>query len=151
MAKKITSVRVIVLSILGVLLVVYLGYKIVTGVKSMQIADATDMPLSYTMPSEDSSIIRPQYLKKLKIDHIVNFKGREPISVYKYDDKYHLVITRIALARENTLNELLNFSELNVDKTVGKVYTLVDLNEYCKFEFQSEPQKPAASIFLTIY
>ena len=148
MAKKIALVKLIVVCVLGVALIAYLAVKTIAGIKSMQAAVDKDLPFTYTMPLGDSSIIRAKYLNKLKVEHIVNFKGRKPISVYKYDDNYHLIITKVDLAKGIPLNEILNFSLKCADLTVGEVYTPVTLNEYSKFEFQSKPEQPVANIFL---
>jgi hypothetical protein len=67
-----------------------------------------DLPTTYSLSSEDSSLIEPRYLSKLKVIGIYNSKTRNPIALCNFDSNYELIIYKIQLTSSTPLKMLLS-------------------------------------------
>jgi len=111
---------------------------------------ANDLPFTFSIPSDDSTIISKKYWNKIKVGKIANEKGRNPVSMLRFDKKYHLLIYRIDLTQNLELPDVLNNVNECVDRTTGIVYTVINLNDFCRFEYHASAATPASKIFLTL-
>jgi hypothetical protein len=150
MRKTGSKTRLILPITLSLALLVYLCIITIKGIKSSEEDIKNVLPYTYIMPAGDSGLIKRKYLSKLKVDRIIHLKGREPISVYLFDNSFHLVINKIDLLKDASLNNILNVAMTSVDRTTGRSYLIIDLGDSYKFQCQTQPIRAITQIFLTL-
>jgi len=124
--------------------------KVINGFKDMRESFENDLPITYSIPSEDSTLISKEYLNRLKVGEIVNFKQREPISVLLLDSNYYLVVASANLKRHASIKEIIHENIESVDPTTGETYSILDLGNSFKFQYQSKPLSPVSDVYLTL-
>jgi hypothetical protein len=150
MSKNRRNIRIIIWVICGLGLLIFLGVKISEGFKRIKKSFADDLPLTYSIPSEDSIVIAKKYLPKLKANKIVHSRNRGPISLIYFDTVYYLIFYRIDLIKDGPLKEVLHTDIESVDRTTGTVYTVINHNNFFQFQFQAGPANPVSNIYLTL-
>jgi hypothetical protein len=149
MPKGKRKIKLIVIGLsLGFL--IFLAFKIVDGFVEIQNDMAKDLPPTYEIPSEDSSIISKKYLGKLKANEIIRRQGREPVSLIYFDRKYHLIIYKFTLDKSIPLGDLLHLTIKNVDQTIGAVYKVISHNNFFKFQLNDAPGRSVSNVYLTL-
>lgn len=109
-----------------------------------------DLPSTYVITAEDSNLIAKKYLKDLKADIIVRSKVRGPVSLIYFDKEYHLIIYKLDLIKEASLEDLLHTVIESVDRTTGETYSVINYNDFFKFQLNTVPSKPVSQIYLTL-
>ena len=150
MSNNRKNIRIITWVICGLGLLIFLGIRISDGFKQINRSFADDLPLTYTIPSEDSNLIAKKYLSKLKVNKIVRSRNRGPISLIYFDTGYHLIIYKIDLVKDGLLKDVLHTDIESVDRTTGTVYTVIDHNNFFQFQYQAGSAKPVSNIYLTL-
>jgi hypothetical protein len=150
MIKNRRGLKVLILVLCAGALVLFLTIKIINGFKDIQDSFSNDLPFTNSLPTEDSSIISKGYWNRIKVDKIINFKQRDPISVLLFDEKYYLIINKINLEKEKSLQTILHKTIEDVDRTTGEVYSILDLDNSYQFQYRSSAIKPVSQIFLTL-
>jgi len=131
-------------------LILFLIVRIINGFEDIQGSFSMDLPTTNSLPSEDSGILAEKYRAKLKVEEIINFKHRDHISVLLFNQRYHLIITKIALEKNASLKDILHETTESVDRTTGEVYSILDLDDSYEFQYRSSYIKPVSHIFITL-
>lgn len=142
--------KVLIIALCVVAFLLFAGIKIMNGFNDIQESFTNDLPMTYSILPEDSTLLEKNYWSKLKADKIVNFKNRAPISILSFDQKYYLIINKIAVGKAVSLQNILHETNKSTDRTVGEVYSVINLNESCQFQYRSSFIKPTSEIFLTL-
>jgi hypothetical protein len=145
--------RIILMAILGLCAAVFLIFltrRIINSFKEIQKDLDRDLPSTYTITSEDSNLIAKKYIKDLKANIIVRNKVRGPVSLIYFDKEYHLIIYKLALIKGGGLEDLLHTVNESVDRTSGETYTVINYNDFFKFQLNIAPSKSVSQIYLTL-
>jgi hypothetical protein len=78
-----------------------------TMVNDVKAASDNDLPLTQVMTHEDSALISPKYIGRVKSHQNVNSKVMDPVSFLYVDDTYHLIIFRIHMETDRPLSKVL--------------------------------------------
>lgn len=125
--------------------------KTSVGVKRVKVASDNDLPLTQVITREDSALISPKYIGRLRSHQNVNSKVMDPVSFLYVDDTYHLVIFKINLETDQPLKEILSNDIENSQRSDGETYTMVDFNGFSRFEWRPAPTMRTRKIFLSLY
>ena len=150
MSKGKKNIRLAIIGICVLGFLIFIGIKIFNGFKKIQDSFAKDLPFTYSIPGEDSSLIAKKYLKMLKANKIIQSRERGPISLIFFDKEYHLIVYKIHVIKDTLLKDLLYTSNESVDRTTGKVYTVIGHGDLFEFQFQDAPANPVSKIYLTL-
>jgi hypothetical protein len=134
----------------GAVIIIFASIKIGNGFKQLDESFSNDLPPTFSLPSEDSSIVSKKCLSELEVDHVYRHKFINPISVILFEKRYLLVIYKINLLSERSLKDLLFSRVEDVDRTTGKVYKVINYNNFIKLQFQNARQSPVSNIYLTL-
>jgi hypothetical protein len=147
--KKLKIVRLIyILFFAGI--VGYLIYIVINSFNRLSKSSIEDLPSSYTISSEDSSLIARQYWPELHADEIYNSKVRTPVSFLSFGNNYEIIIYRIDLEKDKTLDDLILFENKSVATTDRYTYTTIKHNNFFNLSYLTGPVKPVDKIFLTL-
>jgi len=124
--------------------------RVKKGLSDMQKSFDDDLTATYSLPSKDSEIIVKSSWDKLKIKETMNFRNRPPVSQLIYDDKYILAITTINSKKDDLLRDAVTDTLLNAERTVGEVYSIVNLTNSFQIQFRSQPVRTPSHVFLTL-
>jgi len=125
--------------------------KTSVGVKRVKVASDNDLPLTQVITREDSALISPKYIGRLRSHQNVNSKVMDPVSFLYVDDTYHLVIFKINLETDQPLKEILSSDTENSQRSDGETYSMVDFNGFSRFEWRPAPTMRTRKIFLSLY
>lgn len=125
--------------------------KTAKGVKGVKVASDNDLPLTQVITREDSALISPKYISRVRSHQNVNSKIMDPVSFLYVDDTYHLVIFKINMETDRPLNEILSSDIENCQRSDGETYSMVDFNGFSRFEWRPVPTMRAKNIFLSLY
>jgi len=121
------------------------------GVKGVKAASDNDLPLTQVITREDSTLINPKYIGRVRSHQNVNSKVMDPVSFLYVDDTYHLVIFKINLETDQPLKEILSSDIENSQRSDGETYSMVDFNGFSRFEWRPAPTMRTRKIFLSLY
>lgn len=107
-------------------------------------------PISYSIPKRDSGIIAHGFLPRLKNAKIINFKAREAISTYSVDSICPLLLTKIPLAKNAPIKDLVNLDLTSVERSTGITYYILNVDQNTVLQFQVHQVKPVSKIWLTL-
>ena len=150
MAKNRKKIRIIAICLFVSCILLFLILKVLNGFKKIQNSFSEDLPFTYSIPLEDSNLIARKYWSKMKVNKIAHSKERGPVSFLSFNKEYHLITYRIDLIKDVMLKDILHASIESVDRTTGTVYTVIDINDFCRFQYKASPAKPVSKIFLTV-
>ena len=125
--------------------------KTSVGVKHVKSASDNDLPLTQVITHEDSALISPKYIGRVRSHQNVNSKVMDPVSFLYVDDTYHLVIFKINLETDQPLKEILSTDVENSRRSDGETYSMVDFNGFSRFEWRPAPTIRTSKIFLSLY
>jgi hypothetical protein len=150
MPKNKRNIKIAVWIFCAAVFLIFLTLKIIHSFKEIQKDLDQDLPSTYVITAEDSNLIAKKYLKDLKANRIVRSKVRGPVSLIYFDEAYHLIIYKLDLIKEASLGDLLHTAIESVDRTTGETYTVINYNDFFKFQLNVFPSKPASQIYLTL-
>jgi hypothetical protein len=122
-----------------------------TMVKGVTAASDNELPLTQVITREDSALISPKYIGRVRSHQNVNSKVMDPVSFLYVDDTYHLVIFRINMGTDQPLKEQLSSDIENSQRSDGETYSMVDFNGFSRFEWRPVPTMQTKNIFLSLY
>jgi hypothetical protein len=122
-----------------------------TMVQGMNAVSEQKLPSTQVMTREDSTLISPKYIGRVKCLENVNSKVMHPVSFFYVDDAYHLVIFRINMETDQPLKEILSSDLKESKQSDGEAYSVVDFNLFSRFEWHPVPTKRIRNIFLSLY
>jgi hypothetical protein len=122
-----------------------------TMVKNVRAASDNELPLTQVMTREDSALISPKYIGRVRSHQNVNSKVIDPVSFLYVDNTYHLIIFRIHMETDRPLPEILGSDIENSQRSDGETYSMVDFNGFSRFEWRPWPTKQTSNIFLSLY
>jgi hypothetical protein len=107
--------------------------------------------LTQVMTREDSALISPQYIGRVRSHQNVNSKVMDPVSFLYVDDTYHLIIFRIHVETDQPFKEILSLDIKNSERSDGETYSNLDFNGFSRFEWRPVPAMRTRHIFLSLY
>lgn len=125
--------------------------KTSTMVKDVRAASDNELPVTHVITREDSALISPKYIGRVRSYQNVNSKVMDPVSFLNVDDTIHLVIFKIRVETDRPLTELLSSDIENSQESDGKTYSIVDFNRFSRFEWRPVPTMLTRKIFLSLY
>jgi hypothetical protein len=120
-------------------------------IKDVRAASDNDLPLTQVLTREDSALISPRYISRVRSHQNVNSKVMDPVSFFYVDDTYHLIQFRIHLKTDQPLTEILRSDIEDSQRSDGETYSTVDFNGFSRFEWRSLPSMRTRNIFLSLY
>ena len=75
----------------------------------------------------------------------------DPVSFLYVDDTYHLVIFKINMGTDQTIQKVLSSDIVNSQRSDGETYSMVDFNGFSRFEWRPVPTMRTRNIFLSLY
>jgi len=75
---------------------------------------------------------------------------RNPVSFLIYENAYELIIGRVDLEKEETLNDLIIFENKSVTSSAYYTYKNIEHNHYFNFKYLVGAIKPANHLYLTL-
>jgi hypothetical protein len=130
---------------------VYEVRKMGTMAKDVRAASDNDLPLTQVMTREDSALISPKYIGRVRSHQNVNSKVMDPVSFLYVDNTYHLIIFRIHVETDQPITEILTSDVKNSQRSDDETYSLVDFNGFSRFEWRPSLTKQTRNIFLSLY
>jgi len=121
------------------------------GVKGVTAASEQELPLTQIMTHEDSALISPKYIGRVRSHQNVNSRVMDPVSFLYVDDTYHLIIFRIHMDTDQPLTEILSSDIKDSKRSDDETYSNVDFNGFSRFEWRPWPAKQTSNIFLSLY
>jgi hypothetical protein len=137
------------LSLIGLSLFGYLALKVNHGFKQLKKDFAENLPSTYVLSSEDSSIIANRYRSKIEVVEVNNSKVRGPVSTVRFNSTYSIIIYKIALTGNISLDTAFHTKLKKVDRSVGYSYRIIG-NRFFRFQYKSGEVSPPSKIYLTI-
>lgn len=122
--------------------------KIYNGILQNEQAFLEDLPLTNSLPIDVNNLIKKEYRDKFKVKKVYNSKVRNPISVTIFDEKYSVLIYKLTSDKYSNLNDIIEFEEKNIDRSVGYTYSIIENNSN-KFEWRAGIIKPEPKIYVT--
>jgi len=110
-----------------------------------------NLPISYELSREDSSLIDSSYWPKTKVGAVCRFKNKMPVSFLGVDSQYSLFINQLSIDSNERLNSLFNIEHENGYASVGYVYSLFQSNPLFKFRYLANSVKPSNKLYLTFF
>lgn len=139
------------LLIIGSLAVlVYILIKTISTIIATHRAFDEDLPATYILSSEDSSLIREKFRNKISTNVIHRSKVREPISMLFFDQNYHLIIYKINLTEIKSLQEIIHTEIKAANRSVGYPYSVYGDNIFFNFQTKAGLTHPVSKIYLTL-
>src|SRR6478672_10731740 len=112
--------RIVVVCI-GVILI---GYKIVGGFLQNARAFDEDLPSGFTLNPDILSLISKKYKDKIKVDVVLRSKVRNPISFITIDNDYRMIIYKIDVSSNKSIDSIINFKNLSTERSTGITYSV---------------------------
>ncbi|HEY4062747.1 MAG TPA: hypothetical protein VGM30_12650 [Puia sp.] len=125
--------------------------KTSTMVKGVKAASDNELPLTQVITHEDSALISPKYIGRVRSHQNVNSKVMDPVSFLYVDDTYHLVIFKINMETDQPFKEILSSDIANSKRSDKETYSMVDFNGFSQFEWRPAPTMRTRNIFLSLY
>ena len=136
--------------ICGLSLFLYLFIKIITAIITTNKSFQEDLPSTYLLPSDDSSLIKGLYQKKIAVNIIHNSKVRGPISMLFFDQDYHIIIYKISLKENLSFPNFFHTQIKNASRSVNYPYSLYGENIFFYFQCKTGLTLPASEVYLTL-
>src|SRR5207248_4322112 len=97
----------------------FLLIKIFYGFSELNKDFEENLPSTYSLTSDDSSVICKNYWDKLEVNEVVRNKVRGPVSFILFDKAYDLVIYKLDLLHDAVLKDLIHLETKSVDRSTG--------------------------------
>lgn len=145
--------RIVFLVSVVSLLVIFVVEINRTGTMSKDMRAASDnrLPTTRGISNEDSALISPKYIGRIRSYKNFNSGERDPVSFLFVDSCYHLIIFKIHMETDRPLPEIIGSDNKNSQRSDCETYTGVDLNGISRFEWRPWPAKQTRNIFLSVY
>jgi hypothetical protein len=125
--------------------------KVSKMVKEVNAATDNDLPLTQIITLEDSGLISPKNIGRVRSHQNVNSKVMDPVAFLYVDDTYHLVIFKINLRDQQPLKDILHTTIKSTERPDGETYSIVDFNGFSRYEWRPAPTKHTSNIYLSLY
>jgi hypothetical protein len=137
--------------ILGLCGLTFIIYVIIKGIGAFQQngkAFEQVLPSTYSLPNEDWNVVSPQHWNQVVVNEVLNSKVRNPIVLATFNSESSLIITKIDLKTDISLQALIHSEIIGTDASVGRTYATINPG-YFSFQYAAEAVSPAADIYLT--
>jgi len=118
------SIIVIVVAVLATLFFSLYNSMRDSFTKATQAA-TLDLPSTYQLTTEDSSLIPKSNLKKVYVEQICRNEVRQPISILTIDSEYNLLMYKINISSNLPISNLLQISSKDQQPTPGYSYRTI--------------------------
>jgi hypothetical protein len=120
-------------------------------VKDLNAVSDNELPSTQVITPEDSALISPKYIGRVRSYKNVNSKVMDPVSFLYVDDTIHLVIFKMNIENDQPIKDILSSDIENSQRSDDEVYSGVNFNRFSRFEWCPVPTKRARNIFLSLY
>ena len=79
-----------------------------------------------------------------------NSKSASPVSFLLFDDSFHLVVHKINLSKEQSLNEVLLTAIKGSDQSTGVTFRVFNFNGFSRLKWRGTPSLPVSRIYLDL-
>jgi hypothetical protein len=142
---------VFLVSIVCLIVIFVVGMrKTRTMVRDLRAVSDNELPSTQGITREDSALISPKYIGRVRSYKNVNSKVMDPISFLDLDDTINLVIFKINMETDQPLRETLSSDMENSQRSDGETYSIVDFNLFSRFEWRPAPTRRTSKIFLSL-
>jgi hypothetical protein len=122
-----------------------------TMVRDLNTVSDNELPVTQVVTREDSALISPKYIGRVRSHQNVNSKVMDPVSFLYVDDTYHLIIFRINMETDQPIKDILSSDTKNSQRSDDEAYSMVDFNGFSRFEWHPKPMMRTRNIFLSLY
>lgn len=129
---------------------IWLIIKIVIGFKQNATAIEEYLPATYIITSENSTLFAEKYFDKIEIIKVNNSKVRNPISIFLFNKKYHIVTYKINLLKDESLQKIIHTKEKSVDVTLGYSYNTIGKDIVYQLKYKAGTTKPVTDIYFSM-
>jgi hypothetical protein len=150
MVRNVRKIILMLVCIVGVIFIVKVIVRVIQVVKTSD-RDLEKIRIDSTsgMPSFDSAVIAEKFRRRLKVIEFIGIEGRPSISMYKLDNKYVLVVSKIGLSRDMSIKDLVNNSVRYLETTTMNGYFISDFNDWTVFRINDHAVPPVSKILLS--
>jgi hypothetical protein len=151
--KKYKTLKIVVLILLiSVALILAMRSCIETEDKDAEKSLAEMLPETYSLTHDDSNLINDKYLSKIKVDEVVNHKGRNSFSFLEIDKMYSLLIYKFDIKKDTSITTILQ-TQVNglfgVHKSNG-IWYYGGGNNSTGLDYEEGVVSPVSKIYLTL-
>lgn len=133
---------------LGLFIIIYLALFVIQGINQSREIFNNNLPETYNLTQEDSSIFLSAYRSKLKPIITYNSKLRNSITQISYEDEYKIYKYKIDLEEDIPLSKILKTEVRSVSQTDSKSYLMISKTPYNYMVLGVKPE-PVKNIYLT--
>ena len=138
------------LKVSGIIFICWLILKIVLGYKESFEALEKSLPITYSLPSEFLNLFSNKTIGKVKVIGVNNSKERSSIPIILFDSKYHILMYKIDLSNECSIQNLFKIQNKRSDFSLGHVYLNTTKDLIYQFNYKAEKVKAVNQIILTL-
>lgn len=153
---KISNRLVVVIMALAVITAVGLGYQfffkqVLSDLKNGDPSLNEILPQTYQLPSTDSCLFIDDSLSHIKVAEIWNLKFRDPISFLLYRKTLLILLYKISIANDFTLQNSIIVTNEDADVLNGVAYVPINEGVNLRYKFRIGPiTTPVEKIFMTL-
>lgn len=130
--------------------IIFLGNRINIAFSQNRLGLNEQLPASYSLSSEDSSLIAINYRRQIKVNQVYKSKLRNPVSLVYFGKEYQLIIYKIDLFKDISLKNLFHIQIKSMDQSTGISYLIVDHNLFFNFKYKAGLIPTVSKIFFTL-
>jgi hypothetical protein len=138
----------LVLGLCGLAFIIYVVIKGIGAFKQNANAFEQVLPSTYSLPNEDWNVILAPYRNQVVINEVLNSTVRNPIVLATVNSENSLIITKIDLKTDISLQTLIHTENIGADASVGHTYATINPG-YFSFQYAVEPVPPSTDLYLT--
>ncbi|HWJ26365.1 MAG TPA: hypothetical protein VNS32_07460, partial [Flavisolibacter sp.] len=131
---------------LGLFIIIYLALFVIQGINQSREIFNNNLPETYNLTQEDSSIFLSAYRSKLKPIITYNSKLRNSITQISYEDEYKIYKYKIDLEEDIPLSKILKTEVRSVSQTDSKSYLMISKTPYNYMVLGVKPE-PVKNIY----
>jgi len=144
-------ITIIAISVGGLALIGLIISLLFRGLEKEVKAIAHDyIPSTYSLIHDDSVVISPKYLDKIRVREITHSKNRNPVSLLKFDTTYDLVIYRIDLKKQAPLPKIFTSKIKDEGISTGFEYDVTSSNLHTMY-FDNQVIRPVSVLYVTFF
>ena len=141
--------RVVIISIALLSFFIYLSIKIIEGAKQLNKDFEANLPSTYTF--EDSNLIARKFWPEINVNEIARNKLRNPVSLLVVDKKFNLIIYKLTLQEDRSLNQIISFNRKKSFRSSKYSYRVIGNNIPFHFDYKGGEIHPVREVHLAIW
>ena len=131
--------RVVIISIALLSFFIYLSIKIIEGAKQLN------------KDFEDSNLIARKFWPEINVNEIARNKLRNPVSLLVVDKKFNLIIYKLTLQEDRSLNQIISFNRKKSFRSSKYSYRVIGNNIPFHFDYKGGEIHTVREVHLAIW